>query len=97
VEKPSGALDVKLALAFSYMNQSKMTEFNDLKNEILKNYGARERLLVALARFTQATGDGAGALGIYEIAMQARSKNGNSQKPEWFDDYSELQKTKASE
>jgi hypothetical protein len=97
VEKPSGALDVKLALGFSYMNQSKMTEFNDLKNEILKNYGARERLLVALARFTKATGDGAGALGIYEIAMQARSKNGNSQKPEWFDDYNELLKAKASE
>lgn len=96
-ETPSGALDVKLALAFSYMNRSKMTEFNELKNEILKNYGGIERLLVALARFTKATGDGAGALGIYEIAMQARSKNGNTQKPEWFDDYRELQKTKASE
>ncbi len=96
-DKTSGALDVKLALAFSCMNQSKMTEFKDLKNEILKDYGGRERLLVALARFTKATGDGAGALGIYEIAMQARSKNGNTQKPEWFDDYSELQKTKASE
>lgn len=96
-ETPSGALDVKLALAFSYMNRSKMTEFNELKNEILKNYGGRERLLVALARFTKATGDGAGAFGIYEIAVQARSKNGNAQKPEWFDDYNELLKAKASE
>lgn len=96
-ENISGLPDVQTALAFAYVQQGKSAEFKALKEQLMKNYGGRERLLITLARFTEATGDGASALDIYKIAMDNRKKNGNDQKPEWFDDYNELLKKESEQ
>lgn len=96
-DEVSGLADVRIALACSYVKQGKIAEFKTLKDELLKNHDGRERLLITLARFSEATGDGAGALVIYKIAMDKRKKNGNEQKPEWFEDYDALLKKESEQ
>jgi hypothetical protein len=93
----SGLSDFQLTLAFSLLKQNKIDEFKALRDQLLKSYDGRERLLIALARFTEATGDGAGALSIYNIALDNRKKNGNTQKPEWFESYSALLKNEGDQ
>lgn len=92
-ERVSGLQDVEIALAFAYVKLGKKDEFRALKDELIKNYDGRERVLITLARFTEATGDGAGALEIYNICVDNRKKNGDTQKPEWFESYDALLKS----
>lgn len=92
----SGLTDVKLALAYALLKQGKMQEFNTVKDEVLKECGDnRERQLVTMARFSEATGDNAGAVAIYKRILNNRKKQGNAQVPDWMDAYNNLVKSSA--
>ena len=83
---------VRVALAYALLKQGKNQEFKALKDELLEDIGDRERLLVALARFTEISGDDAGAAATYKRALDNRTKRGNTQPPEWMDSYNTLLK-----
>lgn len=83
---------VRVALAYALLKQDKKPEFNALKDDLLKCKDDEERLLVTLARFTEASGDDAGAAAIYKRALDNRTKRGTTQPPEWMDSYNTLLK-----
>lgn len=89
-EEIAGLPDVQIALAYALLKQEKLNEFAAIKDEILKQAGERERLLITLARFCEIKHDDSEALRIYKIAMDNRVKQNNSQKPEWQNDYDAL-------
>lgn len=86
----AGLPDVQIALAYALLKQEKLNEFAAMKDEILKQAGERERLLITLARFCEIKHDDTEALRIYKIAIDNRVKQNNSQKPEWQNDYDAL-------
>lgn len=87
--------EIKLALAYALLRQDKKKEFNDLKDDIVKNFDNRERVLVSLARFCEAAGENAEAVEIYKRLLDSRKQQGNSQLPEWLDAYNNLLKIMA--
>lgn len=89
-DENAGLTDVQLALAYALLKQEKYEAFNALKNELLKHTDETERVFITLARFCELKGDDAEALKIYNIAVNKRAKQQNTQKPEWQDDYNAL-------
>jgi len=67
----AGLPDVQVALAYAYAKQGKIAEFKTLKSKLMNSNDISRgtRLLVTLARFTEATGNGAGALEMYKTLM----------------------------
>lgn len=89
----AGYQDVQIALAYALLKQEgKTADFKALRDDIVKTTDGRERMLVSMARFTEATNDGESALALYKQALDNRAKMGTSQAPEWIDDYNSLVK-----
>lgn len=61
-------IQAKLVLAYALLKQGKMAEFKTVRDELLKvaDRNKQERLLISLARFTEASGDEAFAAAIYK-------------------------------
>lgn len=91
----SGFPDVKIALGYALVKQGKKKEFNDLKDELLKNFDNRERVLVSLARLCEANGENSEAVSVYNRILESRKEQRNSQVPEWMDKYNSLLKSLA--
>lgn len=89
-DENAGLTDVQLALAYALLKQEKFEAFNAIKNELLKHTDETERMFITLARFCELKHDDAEALKIYNIAVDKRAKQQNTQKPEWQDDYKAL-------
>ncbi|PZM84252.1 MAG: hypothetical protein DKT66_06315 [Candidatus Melainabacteria bacterium] len=86
----SGLTDVQIALAYALLKQEKYDAFNAIKNELLKRTDESERLFITLARFCELKRDDMEALRIYNIVVDRRAKQQNTQKPEWQNDYNAL-------
>ncbi len=87
--------DVKIALAYALVKQGKKKEFSDLKDQLLKNFDNRERILVALARLCEANGENSEAISVYNRILENRKEQRNSQVPDWMDKYNSLLKSLA--
>lgn len=86
----AGLRDVQIALAYALLKQEKYDAFDAIKNELLKRTDESERMFITLARFCELKRDDAEALKIYNIAVERRAKQQNTQKPEWQDNYNAL-------
>jgi hypothetical protein len=89
-DENAGLTDVQIALAYALLKQRKYDAFNAIKNELLKRTNESERMFITMARFCELKRDDVEALKIYNIAVDKRAKQQNTQKPEWQDDYNAL-------
>jgi hypothetical protein len=83
---------IHVATGYALLKQGKTDEFKALKDVLAKSPDNNERMLVTLARFTEKSGDDAGAAAIYKRVLEKRGDSSNQPPPEWMHDYNELLK-----